>query len=889
MSNKKVWMTPTFQDAAQETSNAINQIVVRLHKHLPEFGWELTANEDEADLRAGHAGQGSQKPIDVAHVHGLYPTAVHSEHAWHWAANRAVINNIMTARQVTVPSEWVADTLRRDMHLDPHVIGWGIDPDEWSPNTEPDEGYVLWNKTRADGVCDPMPLLELAKRAVTERFVTTFGEGGSNVKTIGRQERLDMKDIIKRSHVYLATTRETFGIGTLEAMCAGKPILGYRWAGTADIVQHGVTGFLAEPGDIDGLVKGLQYIESHYDTLSHNAQLVAGLYTWEKVAEQFARVYDMAMQRPKFKLAVVIPVHNYGHYVTEAIASVRAQQTDFCFQIIVVDDRSTDDSIPKAEAALEESPNHKVIVTTDTQGPAGARNLGISIADAEYILCLDADDQIAPGVPMLQELANALDKDRLLGIAYTGLAVLEDGKIAPSPWPDGFSFEAQITYNNQVPTCCMFRKEAWRRAGGYRGAYEPAEDAELWTHMIARGYSAAHVIKQPWFIYRVHPDSLSRTRRTPNWLVRHTWIKTEKRPCAAPPPPGRYQTNAVRDYDAPLFSIIIPCGEGHEKYLKDALISVEAQTDDRWECIVILDQGYVLEPGVWDAFPWVKWKWVGDPPRGPGFARNVGASAARGKFLVFLDADDFIYPDFLDLTYRKYQETGRYVYTDWMSIAKDGTMEHHQCPEYDPQALFRQMSIHAVTILIPRVDFWAVGGFMTTLGAWEDVELYLKLAAAGYCGVRVARPLLVYRYQTGNLREYGETIKEQIKAKLFALYQPYMEGQKVCSCDEVVGQRSMAAVTFALPEDDKVMRVRMDGPAAPAAKMAIKGESGQSYERRERGEVFLILKVDYPSMRNMVSPYTEYQAEPAVTVMPPAPPYLKLEREQLFQSTGGQS
>lgn len=869
----KVYSLPTFQDAGQDTSNAINQIVVRLHKHLPDYGWEMTPYRDEADLIAGHAGQTDGKtPVDVAHVHGLYPTSAYPEIPWHFAANAHVINNIMTARQVTVPSEWVADTLRRDMHLNPHVIGWGIDPAEWISNIEPDEGYILWNKTRVDRVCDPTPILELAKRLNGNQFVTTFGAGGSNVKTIGRQQRMDMMEIIKRSHIYLATTRETFGISTLEAMCAGKPILGYRWAGTADIVQHGVTGFLAEPNDIDGLVKGLDYIEAHYDTLSHNAREIAKQYTWDKVAERFAQVYELAMHKPKFKLAVVIPVHNYGQYVSEAIASVKAQQTDFEFKIMVVDDASTDDSFEKAAVALGDFPHQQCYRLDQNVGPATARNYGIALSDAEYILCLDADDQIAPGVPMLQELANALDRNRQLGIVYTGLAVLEDGKIAPSPWPGGFNFEAQIQYHNQVPTACMFRKEAWLRAGGYRSAYEPAEDAELWTHMVARGYKAEHVIKQPWFIYRVHPGSLSRTKKVPNWLARHTWIHTEKRPCAAPPPPGRYQTNAVRDYDQPLFSIIIPCGVGHEKYLKDALISVEAQTDDRWECIVVFDQDYVLEPGVWDAFPWVKWRWVESPLRGPGFARNVGAATARGKFLVFLDADDFIYPEFLEATYRKYQETGRYVYTDWVSIAKDGSTEIHQCPEYDPQDVFRQISIHAVTILIPKTDFEAVGGFITTLGAWEDVELYLKLAAAGYCGVRLARPLLVYRYQTGNLREYGETIKEQIKAKLFDLYQPYIRGEKMCACEDIIAQRSMAAVTFALPEDDSVMRVRMDGAAAPAAKMTIKGESGQPYGRRERGEVFLILKADYPSMANMVSPYMEYQAEASPTVIPPPPP-----------------
>lgn len=881
----KIYMMPTPEQAKRDDSNSINQIVLKLAKYLPHYGYELTEHRDEAALVAAHAGQSDGKtPCDVAHVHGLMPTDRFPENKADFAINAHVLKNVREARQVTVPSEWVADIFRRDMHLSPHVTGWAIEPSEWSGN---DYGYILWNKTRAGGVCDPTPLNELARRFPERRFMTTFGDDLPNVRVTGRQPFDEMKKMIEGAHIYLATTRETWGISTVESMAAGKPILGYRWAGTADLVQHGVTGFLAEPGDVDGLVKGVQYIEKHYDTLSHNAQEIARLYTWSQVAEQFARVYELAMHKPQYKLAVVIPVHNYGQYVGEAIASVRAQQTDFDFKIVVVDDASTDNSSDQITTALEGFPDVSHERLLENVGPAGARNYGIGMADAEYILCLDADDQIAPGVPMLQELANALDKDRQLGIVYTGLAVLEDGRLAPSPWPDGFNFESQIQYQNQVPTCCMFRKEAWRRVGGYRSVYEPAEDAELWTHMIARGYGAAQVIKQPWFIYRVHPDSLSRTKKATNWLARHTWIRQGQWPCAAPvPSSSRYQTNPVRDYDQPLFSFVIPCGRGHEKFLRDALVSVEAQTDWRWECIVVFDQDYVLEPDVWNAFPWVKWLWTDSPPRGPGFARNVGAARARGKFLIFLDADDLVYPEFLESTYRQYQETGRYVYTDWMSIAKDGKTEIHRCPEYDPLLLFRQMSIHAVTILIPKADFDAVGGFITTLGAWEDVELYLKLAAAGYCGTRVAKPLFIYRYQTGNLREYGETIKTAIKAKLYELYQPYMEGQKVCACEDIIAQRQMAAVTFELPEDDTVMRVRMDGVRAPAAKMAIKGESGQAYGRRERGEVFLILKADYESMRDMVSPYTEYQADKGVTTIPPPPPYLV---DSVIQNMGGQS
>src|SRR4030042_904635 len=123
---------PTPEVAQIDQSNAINQIVLRLRDHLPAFGVEIISQPQGADLIVGHAGQTDNKTrVDLAHCHGIYPTSLMGQldtPMWHWAANLAVIENLIHARAITVPSQWVADILRRDMHLDPHVVGWAIDP-----------------------------------------------------------------------------------------------------------------------------------------------------------------------------------------------------------------------------------------------------------------------------------------------------------------------------------------------------------------------------------------------------------------------------------------------------------------------------------------------------------------------------------------------------------------------------------------------------------------------------------------------------------------------------------------------------------------------------------------------------------------------------------------
>lgn len=646
---KKVFMLPTPTAARANSTNSINQIVLALAKHLPAFGWEVTENESEADIVAGHAGQmGKDARVDVAHLHGMYPTAHYGALPLWDSLNAKVVESLRQAREITAPSEWVADILRRDMGVNPHVIGWAIEPQEWHAGEN--HGYVLWNKTRADIVCDPLPLLKLAAACPDIQFHTTFGTGTPNVHTLGLLPFEEMKSQIQHASVYLATVHETFGIGTLEALACGVPVLGFRHGGTAQIVEHGVTGYLVAPNDYDGLVEGLRYCLKHRAVLSANAHAAAQKYTWEKIAQQFAAVYDKAIApRSPVKLSVVVPVYNYARFVAQAIESVKTQQNDFSFEIIVVDDGSTDDSVAIAKEALEDFALTWHVYTKPNGGVASARNYGIEHAQGEYILCLDADDAL--GSPhMLQTLADALDADPSLGIAYTGLTMMTEGGVLspnPHPFPPPFDFEQQATKHNCVPTCAMFRREAWERAGGYRKELQPAEDANLWLRITALGYGARKVTDEGMFHYRLHSNSLSSSvrsgvKREPEWN-NFAWVKDNLRPFAAPPIPPRI-ANPVRNYDTPQVTILIEVTTDDPDVLQRALDSVESQTFRFWECLVVSKSGHISIRGA----AWVK-----------QCAFEKAIERVYAPLVAVMTSTEQLPPDFLENALKHFQRTGQ--------------------------------------------------------------------------------------------------------------------------------------------------------------------------------------------------------------------------------------
>jgi len=88
--------------------------------------------------------------------------------------------------------------------------------------------------------------------------------------------------------------------------------------------------------------------------------------------------------------SVIITAYNIEEYIVTAINSVLGQ-TYSAFEIIVVDDGSSDATVVRAQTVLCEQNNVQVI-TQENKGPGGARNTGILAATGDYIVFLDGDD-----------------------------------------------------------------------------------------------------------------------------------------------------------------------------------------------------------------------------------------------------------------------------------------------------------------------------------------------------------------------------------------------------------------------------------------------------------------------------------------------------------------
>ncbi len=183
-------------------------------------------------------------------------------------------------------------------------------------------------------------------------------------------------------------------------------------------------------------------------------------------------------------ISVVITCYNYGRHLRECVESVLSQSFEN-YEILIVNDGSTDDTQIIAESLIDESSSKaiRIIMQPNSRKPAVARNNGISQAIGKYILCLDADDKLSPD--FLLECARTLEFTPGVSIAYPDQQ--DFGEVTRfEPHPE-YDFTTLTKFNYICSCAAMFPKRVWEIVGGF-STDVGYEDWDFWISCGERGF-----------------------------------------------------------------------------------------------------------------------------------------------------------------------------------------------------------------------------------------------------------------------------------------------------------------------------------------------------------------------------------------------------------------
>lgn len=208
------------------------------------------------------------------------------------------------------------------------------------------------------------------------------------------------------------------------------------------------------------------------------------------------------MDSTKIILSIIIPCYNTGEYLSEALASVYAYTGNYTYEIIIIDDGSTDITTLKLLDSLSEK---HIVLKQSNAGPAAARNAGCKIAQGDFLLFLDSDNSIVP--EYIDYGINNLLENHEAGVVYAKANFIGDAsrgefKVAP------FDVK-ELLVSNYIDTCAVIRKKAWESVNGFDESphFLTLEDWDFWLKLYEQGWKFVFIDKA-LFYYRIRKGSL---------------------------------------------------------------------------------------------------------------------------------------------------------------------------------------------------------------------------------------------------------------------------------------------------------------------------------------------------------------------------------------------
>lgn len=199
------------------------------------------------------------------------------------------------------------------------------------------------------------------------------------------------------------------------------------------------------------------------------------------------------------QVSIIVPCYKQAHFLQESLQSVLDQSFEN-WECVIVNDGSPDNTEEVAQKWCATDARFKYIKKPNG-GLSSARNAGIAISRGDFILPLDADDLIHQDY--LQKLLPVIENNDAIEVVscYSIFFRNTIDNVVNTRKPTGTTIDA-LLYENIIMATSLYRKESWKRVGGYDESMKDGfEDWDFWISIL-KGGAEFKIVSEFLFYYR---------------------------------------------------------------------------------------------------------------------------------------------------------------------------------------------------------------------------------------------------------------------------------------------------------------------------------------------------------------------------------------------------
>ena len=261
--------------------------------------------------------------------------------------------------------------------------------------------------------------------------------------------------------------------------------------------------------------------------------------TYKEADELINKTYSRLNSQPKYvnppmnqkiDLSVVIPVYNYADILDKNINAILNQKTKYNYQIIIIDDGSTDGA---ADILRTYTDNPKVkLIFQYNAGIGAARNTGINAADGKYLMFIDCDDIVHEDiVEILMDKAYSENYDMVM--CAHNLSKEKNGQIyqvVPNIYSPrnlmGFKNGDEIMNLAGLPWCKVYRRELWNQVRFFPGYWYEDTIIQMLIFTQCKRYAYLPIVEYEYKWYEKNYSHVQNNDKNPKAIDTY-WILIE--------------------------------------------------------------------------------------------------------------------------------------------------------------------------------------------------------------------------------------------------------------------------------------------------------------------------------------------------------------------------